>query len=115
MPPPRSHRTPYFSGWVSDPIEDFLTEYEELANSCSLSDQQKVETVIRYIPLPLRDLWKSLYGYLARDWIDLKLTIEEIYNNTSALSRHSEQKLLDFVRQSSKSRMSNEEDVLQYY
>ena len=115
MPPPRSHRAPYFSGRVGDPIEDFLTEYEELANSCSLSDRQKVETVIRYIPLPLRDLWKSLDGYLARDWIDLKLTIEEIYDDTSALSRHSEQKLLDFVRQSSKSRMSNEEDVLQYY
>src|SRR6266446_5978492 len=31
MPPPCSHRAPYFSGQVGDPIEDFLREYEEHA------------------------------------------------------------------------------------
>jgi hypothetical protein len=33
MPPSRSNRAPYFSGQVGDPIEDFLSENEELANN----------------------------------------------------------------------------------
>jgi hypothetical protein len=115
MPPRRSHHAPYFSGRVHDPIEDFLSEYEELAHSCDLTDRQKVETIIRYIPLHLRDLWKSLDGYSAHDWTDFRLALEEIYGSPSAPSRHTEQKLLDFMRYSSKSCMNDEEDVLSYY
>ena len=115
MPTARSHRAPYFSGRVGDSIEEFLDEYEELASSCGLSERQKVETVVRYIPKVLKDFWRSQDGYLARDWTDLRLTLEGIYDDTSALSHHSEQKLMDFVKQSSKHRMNDEEDVLQYY
>lgn len=78
-----SHHAPYFSGRVSDPIEDFLSEYEELADACGLTDYQKVQTIICYIPFSLRDLWKSLGGYLARNWLDLGLTLKEIYESTS--------------------------------
>ena len=117
MPPPRSYDAPYFSGRVSDPIEDFLDEYEELANSCGLTERQKVETVTRYISPSLRDFWKSLDSYQAHNWTDLRLTLEEIYDGPSAPTRscHSEQKLRDFARQSSKFCMNGEEDVLQYY
>jgi hypothetical protein len=115
MPSRRSHHAPYFSGRVRDPIEDFLSEYEELAHSCGLTDREKVETIIRYIPLHLRDLWKSLDGYSAHDWTDFRLALEEIYDSPSTPSRHTEQKLLDFIRHSSRSRMSGEEDVLSYY
>lgn len=112
---PRSLDAPYFSGRVSEPIEDFLSEYEELANSCDLTDCQKVEVNIRYIPLSLRDFWKSLDGYSARNLTDFRLALEGIYERPSAPSRHSEQKLQDSIRHSSKLRMSDEEDVLHYY
>src|ERR1700733_244581 len=79
MPSRRSNCAPYFSGQVNDPIEDFLSEYEELANSCGLTDRQKVETIIRYMPLSLRDLWKSLDGYLAHDWTGFRSELEGIY------------------------------------
>ena len=115
MPPPRSNRAPYFSGQVGDPIEDFLDEYSELADSCGLAEQQKVEAIIRYIPYSHRVLWKSLDGYVARDWTEFRANLEEIYDGPSVPSRHSEQRLLDFVRESSKSRMNDEADVLQYY
>jgi len=115
MPSARSNRAPRFSGQVDDLIEDFLNEYEELADSCGLSAKQKVETIVRYIPVHLRDLWRSLNGYLMHSWVDLRLALKEIYDDTSTLSRHSEQKLADFVRYSSKARMNDEEDVLQYY
>ena len=32
----RSDKAPYFSGRVGNPIEDFLDDYEELANRCGL-------------------------------------------------------------------------------
>jgi hypothetical protein len=115
MPPPRSSRAPYYSGRVGDPIEDFLDEYNELAESCGLTERQKVEAIIRYIPLTLRDLWKSLDSFQLHDWADLRTTLEDIYDGTSSLSRHSGQKLMEFVRNSSKTRMNDEEDVLQYY
>jgi hypothetical protein len=41
-------------------------------------------TIIRYIPLALRDLWKSLDGYLAHDWTDFRRTLEDIYDGPSA-------------------------------
>jgi hypothetical protein len=88
MPPPRSHRAPYFSGRVGDLIEDFLNEYEELANSCGLTDCQKVETIIRYIPLTLQDLWKSLDGYLVHDWTDFRRVLKDIYDGPLTLNRN---------------------------
>lgn len=115
MPPHNSHCAPYFSGQVCDPIEDFLDEYEELANCCGLTERQKVERVIRYIPFSFRDLWKSLDGYRAHDWTDFRRELEDIYEGPSFFRRNSEQKLLDFVRHSSETRMSGEEDVLHYY
>jgi hypothetical protein len=78
MPSRRFHYAPYFSGRVSDPIEDFLDEYEELANSCGLTDRQKVETIIRYIHLTLRDLWKSIDGYIAHDWMNFRRELDDI-------------------------------------
>lgn len=107
-----THRTSRVKSTII--IEDFLSEYEELADEYGLTDRQKVKTIICYIPLSLRDFWKSLDGCLAHSWMDLRLTPEEIYESTSARSRHSKQKLLDLVRHSSKSCMNNE-DVLCYY
>ena len=49
--------------------------------------------------------------------MNFRRELEDIYDGPSALIRHplAEQKLLDFVRRSSKSCMSDEEDVLHYY
>ena len=115
MPMRHSNLAPYFSGRVDDPIEDFLNAYEDIADSCGLSRQQKVEAVIRYIPYSHRALWKSLDGYVARDWTEFRQNLEEIYDGPLVLSRHLEQRLLDFVRESSKLCMNDEADVLQYY
>jgi len=49
MPSACSQHAPSFTGDISEPIQDFLQEYEELANSCGLNDRQKVETIIQYI------------------------------------------------------------------
>lgn len=64
---------------------------------------------VLYTPRPLED------GYLAHDWTDVRRTLEDIYDGPSALSRHSKQEFLNFVRLSSKPCMNTEEDVLYYY
>ena len=64
MPPPRSNRTLHYSGLIYESIDDFLKEYKEFANSCELSNLQKVELVVRYTTPKLQDFWKSLNGYL---------------------------------------------------
>ncbi len=115
MPPARSHRAPFFSGHVGDPLDDFLREFEELATSCALTDQQKIETVIRYIPNDLRDLWKILDGYTAHDWALFRQSLERTYEMTSAQSHYSKQKLYNFIHYNSCTRMRDEEDIMRYY
>ena len=67
---PRSQRAPYFTGRVDDPLEDFLRDYEELATTHQLNDREKVQTVLRYIPVSLQDYWRSLEGYATQNWAD---------------------------------------------
>ena len=107
-------RVPYFSG-LEDSIENFLQEYEELADSHGLTDRQKVETVIRYVAPSQRDLWKLLDGYIAHDWDDLCLALKDIYVDTTTQGRSSRQKLYEFTIQSAQSRMNEQGDILQYY
>jgi hypothetical protein len=78
---------PYFSGQVSESIEDFLREYKEFADSCRLMDCQKVETVICYTITILWDFWKS---YAVSNWQDLKGELLRLYDDTSALRQHLE-------------------------
>jgi len=49
MPSMQSRLAPHFTSNVDQLIEDFLEEYEELADKCSLTSLQKVETVIQYV------------------------------------------------------------------
>ena len=68
MPSIRSKLAPYFSGKISQPIEEFLEEYDELADKHGLTNRQKVDTVIRYVNEQQRHIWRSLDGFLNRDW-----------------------------------------------
>jgi len=58
-------------GNISEPIKDFLQGYEELADSCGLTDMQKVEMVIQYVDPSQHDLWRSLDGFILQDWDEL--------------------------------------------
>jgi hypothetical protein len=115
MPFHQSTRTPYFSGNVEDSLEDFLRDFEELANSCQLTGPQKVEKILRYIPSSQRNHWKSFDGYDTRDWDEFRRSLEEIYDPVSTASLYSQQKLYDFVKYSARTRATGQSDVIQYY
>jgi hypothetical protein len=63
MPALRSNDVPYFSGRPGDPLADFLHEYDGLASSLGLTDVQKAETILRYVPANIREFWQTLNGY----------------------------------------------------
>jgi hypothetical protein len=112
---PRATKTPSFDGMTGEPIVDFLIDYGELADGHNLTDQQKVETILRYIPPPQRDLWKTLKGYATGDWTTFRRELEKLYPDVDAAMRYSRQALLDLVNLSARTRMRDEKDVFDYY
>jgi len=115
MPSARSKHAPSFTGDINEPIEDFLQEYEELADSCGLTDRQKVETIIRYIDPSQRDLWKSLEGYGLCDWHELGHDLHQEYIDPTPQGQYSKQKLVNLTNRTSGLRMEDEGDVIKYY
>jgi len=115
MPSVRSKLAPHFSGEIDQPVEDFLEEYEELADKFGLTEQEKVETVIRYVDRTQRHVWKSLPGYLDGDWNDLRDDLCEEYVSPSPEGQFSRQKLLDFANKYARKRMNDETDVINYH
>ena len=114
MPSKQSKLAPFYSGEVEHPIEDFLDEYEELADKCGLTGPQKVETVIRYVDRSQRHVWQALPGYTDRNWDDFRDELCEEYVNPTTEGQFSKQKLLDFANKYAQKRMSDETDVINY-
>jgi len=114
MPSVRSKLAPHFSGKIEHPIEDFLEEYEELVDSCGLSNLQKVETIIRYMDRSQRHIWQSLPGYINRKWDDFRDDLCEEYITPSAENQFSRQKLAEFTNKYARRRMNDETDIINY-
>jgi hypothetical protein len=86
-----------------------------VASGNGLTNREKVEMVIRYVATSQRDFWKSMEGYQTADWNELCRELRKTYVDTSTHGRFSRQKLFEFVNHSTKSRMKEEDDVVQYY
>ncbi len=111
----RSKLVLHFSGKIEHPVEDFLEEYEELADKYGLTEQEKVETVIRYVHRSQRHVWKSLPGFLDRDWNDLRDDLCKEYISPSTEGQFSKQKLLDFANKYAWKRRNDKTDVIHYH
>lgn len=60
MPAAKSQCTPHFSGQDDEILTEFLREYEDLAVGNGLTEQQKVETILCYVPHSPCNLWVTL-------------------------------------------------------
>ena len=96
-------------------LDNFLREYEELADSNGLTTRQKVETIIRYVAVSHRDYWMVADGYATHDWNDFCRALQRTYLDVSAKGKYTQDKLRDFTKESCKHRQCEEEDILQYY
>jgi hypothetical protein len=115
MPLSCSQTVPYFSRHIDDSLDNFLKEYEELAKDCRLTEQQKCEMVLCYVALTHCDLWKSLDEFHLSDWMRFHQALSCNYVSPSRQGQYSKQKLLEFVKSSSRSHMTEEEDILWYF
>jgi len=112
---PCDKTAPYFSGEVDIKIEDFLKEYEELADGCGLSERQKVETIIWYVKTDQRYIWMTLPGFVRHDWDDLCHKLCKEYISPTAQGRFSKQKLVELTNRSAGLPMEEETDVINYH
>jgi hypothetical protein len=115
MPSARDTKAPKFSGEVDESLDEFLREYEDLATGCTLTDRQKVETILRYVPEDLRNLWKILGGFSTHDWNAFRGSLEHLYQGTAANALYTKQRLYDFVASSNTKRIGDIRDVHQYF
>jgi len=106
----QSRLVPHFSSNINQLIEDFLEEYEELADKCSLTSLQKVETVIQYIDCSQRHIWQNLPGYIAHNWLDFC----NKYISPTPKRQFSRQKLVDFASKYAWKCMGDETDIINY-
>jgi len=114
MPSVRSKIAPHFSGDIEHPIEDFLDEYEGLADKYGLSGREKVETVTRYVDRSQRHVWQNLPGFINRDWDNFRHELCIEYVSPTPEGQFSRQKLVDFASKYARKRMEDETDVINY-
>ncbi len=112
---PRPTKTPFFAGLSDEPITEFLADYGELADGHKLTNKQKVETILRYVPHSLRDLWRSLPGFASGNWTVFSAELEKLYPDLDAEMHYSRQGLIDLVNLSARTQMRDKKDVLDYY
>jgi hypothetical protein len=106
---------PHFTGDIDHPIEEFLQEYEELADIHGLSEAQKVTTVIQYIDNSQRHIWRSLAGFINQDWLDLCNQLHEEYVSPTTESKFSKQKFVKFVDKSAWKCIRDEANIISYH
>ena len=115
MPAAKSRRAPRFTGQDDEILSEFLQEYEDLADRNGLTERQKVEKIIRYIPRSLRKLWVILPGYRVANWWRFRTELENLYPDIAAQTRCTRQDLAKFVELSARSLIHDENDVMRYY
>ena len=106
---------PFFLGQAKDSLSKFLCTYKSLANSHSLSDMQKVEHILNYIPFALHDFWDSIDGFATGDLAVFCAMLMCLYPDTLAVAWYTKEALQEFVDLSCQSQMCNKDDVLSYH
>jgi len=115
MPGPRSADAPFFSKSSNISFTDFMHKYHALATANGLTDAEKVKTILRYVSSDLQKFWKSVNGYTTSDWAAFSTALEAMYPDTSAATRLTKKALQDLLYNTSRSCMTDKEDVMDYY
>jgi len=78
MPAPGSRRAPDFDSRNLEELEEFLEEFEELAEKFGLTTREKAKIVVKYMDKEMKQFWKRLEGY-GDDYVKLKRKIIGAY------------------------------------
>ncbi|KAF9470608.1 hypothetical protein BDN70DRAFT_821139 [Pholiota conissans] len=88
MPGRAHHSAPKFDGTAAL-LGNFFEEFEQLADTCSLTNKQKIEWVIRYAPVDDVELWKQTPNAKTDDWARFKTEIYKLYPGSTGDRKYS--------------------------
>jgi len=114
MPGAGSTKAPAFTGNSSDLLE-FFEEFERLAHSCGISNQDKCWLVLRYVDTTTKRFWVTLPGYEAQDYNQFKEEIFKKYPGSEKGVRYTYRDLERVVIAAAELSISTEAELLQYY
>ncbi|KAG2744841.1 hypothetical protein P692DRAFT_20674088, partial [Suillus brevipes Sb2] len=114
MPGPSSNKAPSFNGETSELLE-FFDYFEDLADACSLTDDDKCKFILRYVDTTSKRFWVSLPGYASKDFPLFKKNILAQYPGAEKGIRYAIRDLERVVISHSDSDVSTETELLQYY
>lgn len=115
MPNPRDSNAPYFSEKRDVSMKDFLYKYEGAAASSGLADEEKFESVIRYVAPDLRDFWETFRGYATRDWGLFRQALLDMYPDSAFGEQRTRADLHKFVDAAARTRLANSREYWLYY
>ncbi|KAG2069208.1 hypothetical protein BDR04DRAFT_1128926 [Suillus decipiens] len=114
MPGPGSNKAPLFNGETSELIE-FFELFEDLASSCTLTDEQKCKAIIWYTDTLTKRFWVTLLGYKSKDYTIFKQNILAKYPRANQGIHYMIWDLERVVLSMAESDISMEMELLQYY
>jgi len=102
--------------WEGDPrrLLDFLGDYEVRARECGLTDREKCEVLLRYIPDDARDLWEVLEQFKL-NYAVWRTKIEEVYPELQEVRKVRVADLSKFVGDVSRGEPLTDQTVKDYY
>ena len=114
MPGAGSTKAPTFTGNSSNLLE-FFKEFEHLAHSYGVSDQDKCWLVLRYVDTTTKCFWVTLPGYEAQDYDLFKEEIFKKYPGSAKGVCYTYRDLEHVVIAAAELSISTEAELLQYY
>ena len=105
MPVPKSKYAPHFKG-QDHHVRDFVSDFEAIAASANLTNEQKCLQVGRYAKKSVKELWENLPAFTDRDWDQYKAAILALYPEDDDTHKFSAKELVKLVNKQRKQKMS---------
>ncbi|KAF8639251.1 hypothetical protein AX17_001616 [Amanita inopinata Kibby_2008] len=114
MPAPGNPRAPHFDSKYPEELRDFLKEFDEYAEACGLTTQDKARVVVRYTDAETKRFWKCLEGY-DENFEMLKGKILKSYSKSRLGEAFTRNQLAKLISRSADGEIDDEGDLYAYY
>ncbi|KIJ26308.1 hypothetical protein M422DRAFT_192430, partial [Sphaerobolus stellatus SS14] len=114
FPVPGSRKAPKFKGHYSQ-LDDFFEQFETLATSCNLTDEDKFKFLPKYVSSNIRETIEGMKEFKEKkDWNGLVSIFKELYNYDKVAKKFREKDLSQFVKEYKEKSMKNLEKFNKY-
>jgi len=114
FPPPRSRHAPKTFSGRYDEVDSFLKEFENLAKTYGLSNDDRFDYVLRYVKRSVREIIEGLQEFADKDWTVFADTLRSLFDHAKLDKRFKEKDLTNFISKSRKGRIQSLYDFHKY-